>query len=155
MFFVRSVQEEILDARAYKSRKDNLDLKKKILASYYNPAEEEESDRDEAAEMTEKSKVDKRETKEEEKASKKENKKQPEQKELSATAVKKSNGKPETKAAQPLGSVKEKIEIVENETKFKKKKKNKNIVEQITEERLLAYGINPKKFKKKIKYSAK
>jgi len=34
-----------------------------------------------------------------------------------------------------------------------KPKKNKNILESITDERLLAYGIQPKKFHKKIKYS--
>jgi protein KRI1 len=38
-------------------------------------------------------------------------------------------------------------------SKHKKKKKNKNVLESITEERLAAYGINPKKFKKKIKYA--
>ena len=39
--------------------------------------------------------------------------------------------------------------------KIKPKKKNKNILESITDERLLAYGIEPKKFHKKIKYSNK
>jgi len=39
--------------------------------------------------------------------------------------------------------------------KTKPKKKNKNILESITDERLLAYGIEPKKFHKKIKYSNK
>ena len=38
---------------------------------------------------------------------------------------------------------------------YKKKKTKKNVLETLTDERLEAYGINPKKFHKKLKYSSK
>jgi hypothetical protein len=37
----------------------------------------------------------------------------------------------------------------------KKQKKNKNILESMQADRLLAYGIEPKKFHKKLKYGQK
>ncbi|RMZ93546.1 KRI1 -like protein, partial [Brachionus plicatilis] len=40
----RPIQDEIQDSKTFKNKKNQIDLKKKILASYYNPPDEEEEE---------------------------------------------------------------------------------------------------------------
>ncbi len=128
----RPIQEEVNDVKVYKSKKDQLELKKKILHSCYNQSEEEEEEPEEVALVSKDEKAKKKLKKEEGKA-----KKEPK---VEAEATKKEV---------------EKVKVAGKEAKSKSKghkKKNKNILESITDERLAAYGIEPKKFHKKLKY---
>ncbi len=152
----RPVQEEINDVKVYKNKKDQLELKKKILLSCYN-MEEEEGDEDEEtlqskevgekikAEMVEEVKKAKKSKKEVEEATKTESK--PSTKKL------KKEVEEATKTESKL-SVKSNGKDKKSKVKGHKKK-NKNILESITDERLAAYGIEPKKFHKKLKYGGK
>ena len=132
----RPIQEEIQEAKTYKNKKNNIDLKKKILASYYNLSESE----NEAEKIDEEKEQEQMEDLAENSAEKQAE----EQQRLSKTDNEK---KEKTERVYKKDSNLEKLKHNNN------KKKNKNVLESITDERLAAFGINPKKFKKKIKYT--
>ena len=164
----RPIQDEIHDSKIYKNKRDQTELKKKILTSYYNPAEEE------SVSENEENEIDNEQVKKElnKNANGNSNK---ELNESIDELSKKNKSKTETVKTDKISNKKQKkdtIEFKKVENKMlnddnisvdiekkngikKKKKKNKNIVESLTDERLAAYGINPKKFKKKLKYSNK
>ena len=67
-----------------------------------------------------------------------------------------SNGNDRIKKKKKVRKTSEEDVVKKNNQKNeikKKKPKKKNILESIGDERLAAFGINPKKFHKKLKYS--
>lgn len=163
----RPIKDEVNDVRVYKSKRNQMDLKRRILSSLYNPVEEEEEPEAEAeveaeveAETEAEVKPDKggeakAETAVEEaetESGKKKAKKRKRDKELVA-------------AVEEVGEpIDESVAAESNETRSKKSKKqahhskpkkNKNILESMSADRLQAYGIEPKKFHKKLKYGGK
>lgn len=141
----RPIQDEIADSKAYKARKANVDLKKKILSSFYNPPEDEEDEPEKEIDEKVEAKPNGTKTEPEKKVKVDEKKDTVKTKEEVKLQETKTNEATSSKSVKEAGQEKHK--------KDKKKKKNKNILESLTDERLTAYGINPKKFKKKLKYS--
>ena len=120
-----------------------VELKKKILHSLYEEESADESQDDDKQ----------KEKSGHEKASKKKNKnksKAPENGEVGGEKPAESTKIEDTTGKDAGTTAKQ-----SKQKKPKKKKKNKNIIESMTDERLAAYGIDPKKMKKKLKYSQK
>jgi protein KRI1 len=154
-FSKRPIKDEIFDSKVYKNKKTQLDLKKKILASFYNneQAEDEEQEEEEgegeepAIEEASLNKIDTNNNEVVKKSSSKEKeKKEKKVKDTSDVIVaketpQKSSSNSETQSDKSR-----------DKNKKKHKKKNKNVLESLTDARLEAYGIDPKKFHKKVKY---
>ena len=154
---IKPIKDEINEVKVYKEKKNREDLKKKILKSFYEPTDakdEEEMSEDGGLKNMEMNGKDKPQKEEmtEEKASKslKTN--------FSVKKQEKQTRAPEKDKSHAPINTKDKRNSSKhssNKTKSAKKKKNKNVLQSMTDERLSAYGINPKKFHKKLKYANK
>jgi protein KRI1 len=151
----RPIKDELSDVRSYKDRSKNIEKKKKILSTVYNP--EPESDENDEEER-EKETLDTQEMNN--------TKKNDENHEINVQAVeesskesikKKKTKKQKDNVAELVEGEQEplvKRQKTNNEKQIMNKKNKKTLLETINDDRLKAFGINPKKFHKKIKYSS-
>ena len=144
----RPIQDEIQDTKVYKNRKNQIDFKKKVLTSLFESGEKEEDEDEEDGEDEEKDgeQEEKEETKKVEDNIGKEKPKKESEKSKKESNIPNGKKVSETKTTT-------KKESKSSKANHKHKPKNKNMLESITDERLASFGLNPKKFKKKIKYS--
>lgn len=158
----RPIKDELSDVRAYKDRSKNIEKKKKILSTVYNP--EPESDENDDEEITKESNDDQEKNNPKENSDKEKIKTQVEVVTIRDTNKKNNKKKqkdtlddsedvqePIIKKQKPNGE--KKTEYSDKVQKQTKNKKKKNLIETINDDRLKAFGINPKKFHKKLKYS--
>jgi len=152
----RPIKDELTDVRSYKDRAKNIDKKKKALQSFYNPKDEEKDEDEEqkeeveANEETMEEKVENENAEVKKKDKKKKNKKDKESEVKQEVQV-------EEKSVKKNKEKRVKDEKVDQNKHHNKKGNNKNkkkdVLHSINEDRLQAYGINPKKFQKKLKYA--
>lgn len=143
----RPIQDEIQDTKVYKNRKNQIDFKKKVLTSLFESGEKEDEDEeDEEKDEKDGEQEEKEETKKVEVNNGKEKPKKESEKNKKESNI--PNGKKDIETKTTT-----KNESKSSKTNHKHKPKNKNMLESITDERLASFGLNPKKFKKKIKYS--
>ncbi len=138
----RPIQSEIDEVKQYKAKKNLVELKKKILHSLYEEEEEAEGEERELNEQKAKKKKKKSKTKA--------------VLEESRVEVEESRAESADPLEQyPTDDQQPRKEAKKHLKPKHKKKKNKNMIESMTNERLAAYGIDPKKMKKKLKFSKK
>ncbi len=157
---IKPIKDEINEVKVYKEKKNRVDLKKKVLKSFYQPPEEENEEKmSEDDENKDESKNEEQKPKQVEKV--KEKKSQTidssEKKQKVQIEAPKRDKASARNGASTRNISEEKSSNRKHSSKEKKhkKKKNKNVLQSMTDERLSAYGINPKKFHKKLKYSNK
>jgi len=147
----RPIKDELTDVRSYKDRAKNIDKKKKALQSFYNPKDEEKDEDEEqkeeveANEETMEEKVENENAEVKKKDKKKKNKKDKESEVKQEVQV-------EEKSVKKNKEKRVKDEKVDQNKHHNKKGNNKNkkkdVLHSINEDRLQAYGINPKKISK-------
>ena len=118
----------------YKNKKTQLELKKKVLASFYNSENEDEEKEEEIVTETPTTSNKKTETK---------------------VPIDKTTDSNENFKEVLIKNKSLENTNTRNSNKKTHKKKNKNVLDSLTDERLAAYGIDPKKFHKKLKYGDK
>jgi protein KRI1 len=156
-----------MDVRAYKQKGQNSEKKKKLLSSLYGTNNDDELDNDQdPIENVDEPKTTKQLEKVQIKSNKTSVKPSKSVQMSSVTEIKSRQQESDTiknektpkdrktivKPANPLSATNDNA-VVKKNNKKKKKKKNKNILQSLSDKRLEAFGINPKKFKKKLKYS--
>ncbi|XP_030766822.1 protein KRI1 homolog isoform X1 [Sitophilus oryzae] len=152
----RPAHVEKYDQIAYSKKSNNISLKKKILPSLYTE-ENEETNIDNTPSQkndqeTTENKVELKHIQDNTIESKEKNKigKKHKKKSININnAVKPQN---EDQSQNSIGKNKKRKHNYEGSNAAKKFKKNKEVSTDISDVRLSAYGINPKKFKNKLKY---
>jgi protein KRI1 len=140
----RPIQSEIAEVKEYKTKKNAIELKKKVLHSLFEEEDEEKVEKDKDVKPN-------NNESENNKKKKDVSKKDIEIKKDSEIIIQSKEEPVIEKTENKVNKKADKAQLKNG--KVSKKKKNKNVMESLTDERLKAYGIDPKKFKKKIKYS--